>query len=555
MTEKANHTHDLRPRKEAPPKRLPRRAKLPILPVPPEEPNLLPKPDTPERAELRREREQDTPVPGTPERAELVVGFPIVDPIPQLPLEVPDDFARSAASLAEEAEAQLMKIVSDCQREPAKESGERLESWESQALEWEEFAQVVEAYPEISEWDEFLPEEERRSTALHDWEGITHVEKAIDEDRLKINECCKDWKGERNSAIDLIWAKPLTKEEIMKDYTFVGDTWILIASKELRRILRDENKRVVYLSTTWRLNCEYASIQAASGFSLEQKSISELKSFSLNFFLKNESAILEFLKEPDREFNEITTRKEICQLLKKRDGVSKIHTLEIMALAIRRKIVYYDLRTECKCWAVGTHPTIQPEALSGGDIWIVRRACNCYEYDRDFNVVGRSTRHTSPIVPISPAEGWVYNLTMYVKESLGKCISITTDIDFLLFEFNLQTKAQSKAQSIKVTLRPGNQGACECIFSPHSLLFHLIEPIDITIKQEDGYRAEMEYVYISITSSLKKKCTTRCAHYNNITVEFKPYEKEIALWLFKAIFTGRPYDEETESEVCLLPNC
>jgi hypothetical protein len=189
--------------------------------------------------------------------------------------------------------------------------------------------------------------------------------------------------------------------------------------------------------------------------------------------------------------------------------------------------------------ARGKHPIIQPGDLSGPDIYVMRRIGNYYVYDSEFKPIRRSQNHCSPIIPISPGENTTYHLTNKLKRVLPVC-KIFSDVEFLCFEFKLPNQ-------IQVTLTSRKESVCECIFSPRDLLSSFLESTGSAVKHEDKHQGYVKHAFISVTESIRKKCTTRGGRHNDVSVEFSLFEIEIAVWLVVAVMNGRPYDQAMDS--------
>jgi hypothetical protein len=82
---------------------------------------------------------------------------------------------------------------------------------------------------------------------------------------------------------------------------------------------------------------------AAGQFKLRYKSISEMKSAALDFFLKNEADLAKMFKALFPAIFIETWSKSMEEMFKARVGDGNVYTLHIIALICQRTIQYYDV--------------------------------------------------------------------------------------------------------------------------------------------------------------------------------------------------------------------
>ena len=201
----------------------------------------------------------------------------------------------------------------------------------------------------------------------------------------------------------------------------------------------------------------------------------------------------------------------------------------MIALICQRNINYYDIELEIWETAPGTHPILQPEAVSGPDLYMVRRVGRYFVYNRKFEISWRSQNHDSPIILVEPGEETTYTLTEKLKLLTGG--TVINYIEYLLFEYNL-------TNGINVTLS-SSEDVCTCILSPKGRLLEFIHPLGNVIKNEGGYQDELQSAHFQVSDSVFIKCTTRGAHHNDITMEFRLHEQSMAVWMFKVVTRGK----------------
>ncbi len=363
----------------------------------------------------------------------------------------------------------------------------------------------------------------------------------------------------------------LPEEDIRKDYTFTNGEWVLIAPQKLKRILEGMNprRRVEYC---WHpRNCQYASVLTGSRFTLPYSSTTEFKCAIIDFMLKHSETLAEAIETRfPNDTHEENWFNSTIKLLEDHDkvGYGDGYTLNILALLIRRNIKCYYIDMEYLDAIPGTHPIIQPEVLSGEDIYIVARMGDYYVYDERFKPLYQSSNHYSPIVPISKEMDTLFEIAKRVEKDLIFFIKEQHwVVDYMLFEFEIETDPQNEAKTqvtqpqkdkefIKVSISPGKNGECEFNMCPVNHLSYMIEirSTKKLIKDEQG-NIEDKDTYLSITESVLKKCTlhdiggTDSTTTEGIKLCFSLYEIDLAIWMLKTIATGRLYDQTTENEL------
>ena len=396
---------------------------------------------------------------------------------------------------------------------------------------------------EQAEWSHFMEEESSQSDDSEESEPHTSE---LEEPLPNIdNEV--DSKKPKQITVDENWAMPLDENSIRRDYTFLNGLWTLMTPRKLRDELLKFNPSHKVRYCRHNGNCVYASIIESGRLECR---ISELKSKSLKFMLENESQLTEMFK--DLNLNATDWVDKTKEMLSARNGLGNLHTICIIALCCKRNIDYYDTQTKEFITAPGIYHCLQTEPLSGPDFYIIFRHHNCYMYDSNFKPKYRSQGHASPIIPVTPAERALYHLAASVSKFQNK-YRLIQDIEYLLFECEIHVptkpgESDSEFNKVTLSLTPGDNGSCEFNFRPLDPLVHLIQPEASLVKSE--YRQDdTGHAYISITESINKKCVIRTADCTEVTVKFSMYEQKIALWLFQAIVTGHPYDQDTENEM------
>ena len=328
------------------------------------------------------------------------------------------------------------------------------------------------------------------------------------------------------------WGSVLTNEYIIENYTLVNGQRVLIAPQKLRDDLRKTRplRRVQYCQHDG--NCQYASILAAGQFRLRYNSISELKRAALDFFLENEAELAKMFKDLFPDICIETWSKLMKTLFTKRVGSGTLQTLHIIALICKRNIMHYDIQSETWKMTLGTHPILQPEAVSGPDLYIVRRIGEYFVYTEGFSPDWYSQNHASQIILVEPGQETTYELTEKLKllteKDPGQVINY---IEYLLFEYIL-------ANGISVTLSSSEE-VCTCILFPKDILREFIHPLGNVIKNEGKYQDQLQNARFQVSDSEFIKCTTRGAHHNDITMEFRLHEQSMAVWMFKVITRGK----------------
>jgi hypothetical protein len=486
MTDKANKptlwTHRLRqrPSKDPPPKPLPTRRKVKeevevcVKEEVDSKITLHPSPDTPERAVLERNQNE------------------------------PDEWQQSLPGSVKIEKTQSYETESDSDPEEPERLTVKAES-------------TIEPRPMIE------PKAEAVEPAV---EPVPNTEPNA--------ESNAEPNAEPNAEVEVPgkWGSVLTKEQIIHDYTFVNLEYVLIAPRKLRDYLRKTKpfRRVQYCQHNG--NCHYAAILAAGQFRLRYNSISELKRAALDFFLENEAELAEMFKDLYPGMCIETWSNQMKGWLQVRVGSGNAYTLRMIALICQRNINYYDIEYDTWETAPGTHPILQPEAVSGPDLYMVRRIGKYFVYNPEFEISWRSQNHDSPIILVEPGEETTYALTEKLKllteKNPGQVVNY---IEYLLFEYNL-------SNGINVALS-SSENVCTCILFPKDILHEFIHPIGNVIKNEGVYQDELQNAHFQVSDSVFIKCTTRGAHHNDISMEFRLHEQSMAVWMFKVITRGK----------------
>ena len=376
----------------------------------------------------------------------------------------------------------------------------------------------------------------------------------------------------KNRLIIKNWSIIPTADDIKEDYTLTDGFWELVCCKGLRKYLEKQTPPLRVRYSCENGNCVFTSILEGSGSTPPFKRISELKRNALDFFEKNEASITRHFKirYPDSDVDTDTEKwsKEIRRTLATRVSGGTGVIIQIIAWLTKSDIRVFNPENGNLQVLSGYDAVIQPEPLSSRTIWMVLRIGDSYLYDVDFEPMQRLPDHASPIVPVSIGE----MLTHKIKERLKSIMpeicpdcEVTSDIDYLLFECVFKN-------GVRLTLSSADKQACECILHPKSRLLHLLDPVGIAIKKEYidqveqlehfnkveqlnkaeqlnkvELSAEVEYNSISITDILKRPCTTRAGHYNDIEVKFfSLHDEDMVIHLVRAVISGRGNNSAAE---------